>query len=253
VERTVRLASAGHPPPLLIDPGGGAHFLEEGRSVPLGAYAATRYPEAVVRLEPGSTIVLYTDGLVERRGSSLYQGLERLVTESSGQTAEPESLCERLVDALVGDRPPPDDVALLAAHLVALPDERLGLELPCRPSSLAPLRRMLRHWLSAVPVSRDALQDILVAVSEAATNAIEHAYGPIEASYLVEGWLSGGRVIVTVTDSGRWRERRGAERGRGTHLMRELTDRFERYPSPAGTVVRLERKLAAEARRERVG
>jgi anti-sigma regulatory factor (Ser/Thr protein kinase) len=200
-----------------------------------------------VPLEPGSTIVLYTDGLVERRGSSLYQGLERLVREASGQTAEPESLCERLVGVLVGDRPPPDDVALLAAHVVPLPDERLELELPCRPSTLAPLRRMLRHWLSGGPVSRDELQDVLVAVSEAATNAIEHAYGPIDASYLVEGWLSGDRVVVTVTDSGAWRERRGAERGRGTHLMRELMDEFERYPSAAGTMVRLERWLGSRS------
>jgi serine phosphatase RsbU (regulator of sigma subunit)/anti-sigma regulatory factor (Ser/Thr protein kinase) len=244
-ERTFCFASAGHPPPLVIDPAGGARFLEEGRSVPLGAHARTRYREAVVRLEPGSTIVLYTDGLVERRGSSLNQGLERLVSEASGRPAEPESLCDRLIGALVGDQPPPDDVALLAAQVVTVPDERLELELPCRPSSLAPLRRMLRHWLSGVRASPAELQEILVAVSEAATNAIEHAYGPIEASYRVEGWCSGDRVIVTVTDSGSWRERRGVERGRGTLLMRELMDGFELYPSGAGTVVKLERRLGS--------
>src|SRR5215218_3637984 len=244
-ERTFRFASAGHPPPLLIDPAGSAHFLEEGRSVPLGAHAGTRYREAVARLEPGSTIVLYTDGLVERRGSSLNHGLERLVSEASGHPAEPESLCDRLVGALVGDQPPPDDVALLAARVVTLPEERLELELPCSPDTLAPLRRMLRHWLSGVRASRGELQDILVAVSEAATNAIEHAYGPVEASYLVEGRLSGDRVIVTVTDSGTWRERRGGEGGRGTHLMRELMDGFELYPSGTGTVVQLERRLGS--------
>jgi serine phosphatase RsbU (regulator of sigma subunit)/anti-sigma regulatory factor (Ser/Thr protein kinase) len=245
VERTFCLASAGHPPPLVIDPAGSARFLEEGRSVPLGAHAGTRYREAVARIEPGSTIVLYTDGLVERRGSSLNQGLERLVSEASGRPAEPESLCDRLIGALVGDQPPPDDVALLAAHVVTVPDERLELELPCRTSTLAPLRRMLRYWLSGVRASPGELQDILVAVSEAATNAIEHAYGPIEASYRVEGWLSEDRVIVTVTDSGSWRERRGVGRGRGTDLMRELMDRFELYPSEAGTVVELERRLGS--------
>jgi serine phosphatase RsbU (regulator of sigma subunit)/anti-sigma regulatory factor (Ser/Thr protein kinase) len=245
VERTFCFASAGHPPPLVIDPAGDARFLEEGRSVPLGAHAGTRYREAVVRLEPGSTIVLYTDGLVERRGSSLNQGLERLVSEASGHPAEPESLCDRLIGALVGDQPPPDDVALLAAHVGTVPGERLELELPCRPSTLAPLRRMLRHWLSGVRASPVELQDILVAVSEAATNAIEHAYGPIEASYRVEGWRSEDRVMVTVTDSGSWRERRSVERGRGTHLMRELMDGFELYASGAGTVVELERRLGS--------
>ena len=245
VKRTFRFASAGHPPPLVIDPAGSARFLEEGRSVPLGAHAGTHYREAVVQLEPGSTIVLYTDGLIERRGSSLNEGLERLVSEASGRPADPESLCDRLIGSLVGKEPPPDDVALLAAHVVTVPDERLELELPCRPTTLAPLRRMLRHWLSGVRASPVELQDILVAVSEAATNAIEHAYGPIEASYRVEGWRSEDRVTVTVTDSGSWRERRGVGRGRGTHLMRGLMDGFELHASGAGTVVELERRLGS--------
>ena len=245
VKRTFRFASAGHPPPLVIDPAGSARFLEEGRSVPLGAHAGTHYREAVVQLKPGSTIVLYTDGLIERRGSSLNRGLERLVSEASGRPADPESLCDRLIGSLVGKEPPPDDVALLAAHVVTVPDERLELELPCRPTTLAPLRRMLRHWLSGVRASPVELQDILVAVSEAATNAIEHAYGPIEASYRVEGWRSEDRVTVTVTDSGSWRERRSVGRGRGTHLMRGLMDGFELHASGAGTVVELERRLGS--------
>ena len=82
-------------------------------------------------------------------------------------------------------------------------------------------------------------------MSEAASNAIEHAYGPVEASYRVEGRLAGDRVSVTVTDSGSWRERRGLDRGRGTALMRGLMDGFEVYPSEAGTVVQLERRLGS--------
>src|SRR5215211_5211711 len=197
----------------MIDPAGSADLLEAGRSVPLGAHPGTRYPEAVERLEPGSTILLYTDGLVERRG----------------------------------DQPPLDDVALLAAHVVSVPDERLELELPCMPSTLGPLRRSLRHWVYSVRPSRDELQDILVAVSEAATNAIEHAYGPVEASYRVEGWLARDRVSVTVTDSGSWRERRGLDRGRGTAVMRELMDVFEVSHLEAGTVVHLERRLGSRS------
>src|SRR5215211_33998 len=243
VERSLCVASAGHPPPVVVDPAGSARLLEEGRSVPLGTDAGTRYRDAVVPLEPGSTILLYTDGLVERRGSSLNKGLERLVAEVSRCPPEPESLCDRLIGALVGDQPPADDVALLAAHVDSVSDQRLELELLCRSSTLAPLRRMLRHWLASVGASRAELEDIVVAVSEAATNAIEHAYGPIEASYRVEGRLSADRVVVTLTDSGSWRERRGAERGRGTHLMRELMDAFEVRRSGAGTVVELERRL----------
>jgi len=244
---TFSFASAGHPPPLLIDPAGSADLLEAGRSVPLGAHPGTRYPEAVERLEPGSTILLYTDGLVERRGNSLNEGLERLVSEATGHSSEPEPLCDRLIGALLGDQPPLDDVALLAAHVVSVPDERLELELPCMPSTLGPLRRSLRHWVYSVRPSRDELQDILVAVSEAATNAIEHAYGPVEASYRVEGWLARDRVSVTVTDSGSWRERRGLDRGRGTAVMRELMDVFEVSHLEAGTVVHLERRLGSRS------
>ena len=244
-EGTFCFASAGHPPPLLINPAGSADLLEAGRSVPLGAHPGTHYPEAVERLDPGSTIVLYTDGLIERRGQSLNEGLKRLVSEATRHSAEPGPLCDRLIGALLGDQPPLDDVALLAAQVVSVPDERLELELPCRPSTLAPLRRTLRHWLSRVRPSRYELQDILVAVSEAATNAIEHAYGPVEARYRVEGRLAEDRVSVTVTDSGRWRERRGHDRGRGTAVMRGLMDGFEVHHSEAGTVVQLERRLGS--------
>jgi serine phosphatase RsbU (regulator of sigma subunit)/anti-sigma regulatory factor (Ser/Thr protein kinase) len=240
---TVTVASAGHPPPLLIAPGGDAQFLEEVGSVPLGAHATSRYEESVARLEAGSTILLYTDGLVERRDISLDERLAQLASEASADFEEPESLCTRLIDALVGAEAPADDVALMAAHVAPLPQERLALELPCSPTTLAPLRRILRQWLAPVGASPLELQDILVAAGEAASNAVEHAYGPGQATYSVEGRLSGERVVITVRDSGSWRERRRGERGRGTELMRELMDAFEVYSSQRGTTVRLERRL----------
>jgi anti-sigma regulatory factor (Ser/Thr protein kinase) len=244
IERmTLALASAGHPPPLLIGPGGDARFLEEARSVPLGAHPTSTYEDSVVEFHRGSTLVLYTDGLVERRDSRLDERLNALAAEASARHEDPEALCDALIGALVGDEPPADDVAVMTVHAVPLHERRLELELPCDPDSLSALRRVIRQWLAPARPSPIELQDVVVAVGEAATNAIEHAYGPGQASYRVEGWLSDRRVVITVSDSGRWRERRGDERGRGTNLMAGLMDGFEVYSSSAGTTVRLERRL----------
>jgi serine phosphatase RsbU (regulator of sigma subunit) len=73
-----RWSSAGHPPPLLLGAAGGYRFLTEPRRPPLGTTVGGGYDGAVLDLEPGDTLLLYTDGVVERRRSSLYEGLERL-------------------------------------------------------------------------------------------------------------------------------------------------------------------------------
>ncbi|MDX6645268.1 MAG: hypothetical protein QOK40_995 [Miltoncostaeaceae bacterium] len=110
----LRYACAGHPPPLLASADGRASYLREGRSVPLAAFPDALYGEAADRMEPGGTLVLYSDGLVERRGESIEVGLARLaraVTRAAG--AEPEQVCDHLVGALIGRGTPKDDVALL--------------------------------------------------------------------------------------------------------------------------------------------
>jgi len=73
-----RWSSAGHPPPLLVDAAGGHRFLTEVRGPPLGTTVGNGYNGAALDLEPGDTLLLYTDGVVERRTSALYEGLERL-------------------------------------------------------------------------------------------------------------------------------------------------------------------------------
>ena len=75
---TVDYASAGHPPPLVVAPGGEASFLGGGRGVPLGALERAPYTTATAQLEPGSTLLFYTDGLIEQRGEHPDEGLERL-------------------------------------------------------------------------------------------------------------------------------------------------------------------------------
>jgi GAF domain-containing protein/anti-sigma regulatory factor (Ser/Thr protein kinase) len=242
------LASAGHPPPLVLAADGSVDLIEDGRGPPLGAVAETFYREASGVLAPGTTLLLYTDGLVERRDMWIDEGIERLSVEAAAAAgAGPEELLAGLVAALVPEEGGQDDVAALAVRLAPLSPERLALRLPAEPHVLAPLRRTLRQWLEALGAEDAEVYDVLVAVTEAAANAIEHAYGPQDASFDFKADASGGgEVTLTISDQGRWRPPRGHNRGRGTLLMQELMDHFEVTTSAEGTVVRMRRRLARE-------
>ncbi|MFL5781816.1 MAG: PP2C family protein-serine/threonine phosphatase [Thermoleophilaceae bacterium] len=106
--------SAGHPPPLVLRPDGSAEFLDGGLSTPLGVLANGSRPTAGVDLEPGSLLVLYTDGLVERRDASIDVGMERLADAARGADRDPERFCDAVLRAMLGSEGPADDVALLA-------------------------------------------------------------------------------------------------------------------------------------------
>jgi serine phosphatase RsbU (regulator of sigma subunit) len=109
--RTLRWSSAGHPPPVLVTPDGDARLLGAPSDVALGLRAGERRDHTAV-LEPGASVVFYTDGLVERRGESLDDGLTRLLATLRGEPElDAEALCERLT-ALHGEQRE-DDVALL--------------------------------------------------------------------------------------------------------------------------------------------
>jgi serine phosphatase RsbU (regulator of sigma subunit) len=75
---SLRYSVAGHPPPLVIQPDGTSSFLRSGRGPLLGAFPQGTYPQARTRLAPGDTLLLYTDGLIERRGEDLDTGFARL-------------------------------------------------------------------------------------------------------------------------------------------------------------------------------
>jgi serine phosphatase RsbU (regulator of sigma subunit) len=106
--------SAGHPPPLVLRPDGTAEFLPGGLSTPLGVLANGRRPTAGADLEPGSLLVLYTDGLVERRDASIDAGMRRLADAARRADRDPERFCDAVLSAMLGSEGPADDVALLA-------------------------------------------------------------------------------------------------------------------------------------------
>jgi GAF domain-containing protein/anti-sigma regulatory factor (Ser/Thr protein kinase) len=242
------LASAGHPPPLVLSPDGAVSLIEDGRGPPLGAVYEASYRETSGVLAPGVTLLLYTDGLVERRDMWLDEGIERLTVEAAAAAGSgPDELLERLVGALVPAGGGEDDVAALAVQLTPLSHDRLALRLPAEPHVLSSLRRALRHWLEGLGATEAEAYDVLVAVTEAAANAVEHAYGPVDAAFDVEAEVTDGAdVHVVVRDQGRWRPPRGHNRGRGTLLMQELMDDFQVTTSDEGTEVRMRRRLARE-------
>jgi GAF domain-containing protein/anti-sigma regulatory factor (Ser/Thr protein kinase) len=233
--------SAGHPPPLVVEDGR-ARFLEDARGAPLGALPHPRYERATVALAPDSLIILYTDGLVERRGRPLDEGLDRLAAVAERGIDDPERLADELIAELVDDDTR-DDVALIVARTVTQRPERFEVRLPAVSGSLAALRRSLRQWLRQNGATEDDVIETLIAVGEAAGNAVEHAYGPEDAIFDVTAALTGREMAVTVRDYGTWRPPRGQNRGRGTALMQQLMDEFEVRTTRDGTEVRLRRRL----------
>lgn len=118
---TVRIASAGHLPPVLALPDGPAQLLAMEPAPLMGVVERPQPATATVEMPVGSALLLYTDGLVERRGESLDVGLGRL--ERAMTADEPERICRRVMDSLIGTWVPEDDVAVLALQRVATQDQ----------------------------------------------------------------------------------------------------------------------------------
>ena len=123
------------------------------------------------------------------------------------------------------------------------------------PTCLVELRRTLERWLSEAGADELERYDVVVACSEAATNAIEHAYGPGDARFEVECDLEPQERLVTIVvrDRGHWRSARGRDRGRGLQLVEGLMDHVEVVRSDSGTEVRMSRRLAGGASTSHAG
>ena len=238
---TVRWVNAGHPPPLLIG-GGEVDYLRGDSSVPLGVLPFPTYEEVMAPFSPGQSLLLYTDGLVERPGEHLDEGLERLAGCVRDAPESPQSLLDHLVECLVPPGGAPDDVALLTLTNLPVP-ERFKIEFPSEPESLAPIRSMLRRWLSHAGADDIEIAEITTACGEAATNAIEHAGTSNGATFEVSGRREGAEIEIAVRDHGSWRAGRDDDQGRGLELMRTLMDTVAVEPGAGGTIVSLRRRL----------
>jgi PAS domain S-box-containing protein len=244
---TLEYATAGHPPPLVVGPGGEAAYMVGGRGAPLGALERAPYTTAKADLEPGSTLLLYTDGLIEQRGEHPDEGLGRLRAAALSGPDELGALCDHVVDTVLPSYDTDDDVTLLI--LRTLPDhaERLELAVIGDEPSLRAFRGTLRRWLAAAGAAPEEVQDVTMAANEAIQNAIEHAHALTRRAVEVVLDRTNGAIEVTVRDHGTWREPRESARGRGLPLMRALMDSVAVDPGPHGTTVTLSRSLAAQS------
>ncbi|MFM7719179.1 MAG: SpoIIE family protein phosphatase [Actinomycetota bacterium] len=244
--RTVRYSSAGHPPCLVARADGTTVLLEDATSMPLGVESGIAYPEAVFALEPGDTVVLFTDGLVERRDESIDEGLARLRTvaaEAARGSDDVEAFVETLVERLVPEGERDDDVAVLAIRYLSRP-LRFELSLPPVPASVGAFRSAFADWLDGAGVGEGDARDLTLAVSEACSNAVEHGGLPgAEVVLVAEIW--GEEAVVSVRDGGRWRPPSlRPDRGRGLQILRSVTDAIDVRRRPGGTEVRMRRRLA---------
>jgi serine phosphatase RsbU (regulator of sigma subunit)/anti-sigma regulatory factor (Ser/Thr protein kinase)/putative methionine-R-sulfoxide reductase with GAF domain len=241
---TVAVVNAGHPPPLVIDPDGRAGYLDVRPNVALGVSRGSRFRVQECTLRGGSTIVLYTDGVVEVRGEALDEGLERLRQLAERSNSSPQALVDAIVEQMVNKGQPADDVAVLAAYLPTLGD-RLTTHWPAQADALAQIRHLLRRWLRHHGASDDEIYDITVACQEACANAVEHAYAPGDEAFEVDAILNDGAVEISVRDRGQWRRARGTHRGRGMPMMEALMDSVHVQHTADGTTVVLRRAIAA--------
>jgi serine phosphatase RsbU (regulator of sigma subunit)/anti-sigma regulatory factor (Ser/Thr protein kinase) len=240
----IEALTAGHLPPVLVEPSGRARLLEQPAGLPVGVRAGAVYESRRHPFPTGNTLLLYTDGLVERRGESIDEGFARLLAAAEDAAGRDDSsFADRVYRTLLEDAPLYDDVALLGIESLPL-ETVLEVTLPARPSVVAGLRSTLGRWLTDAGAGEEDLFDVTLSTSEAATNAVEHAYGAREATFSVRCEREGRDVTVTVTDDGRWRTVRPRGGGRGLEIMRGLMDSVEIDSTERGTVVTMTKRLA---------
>jgi anti-sigma regulatory factor (Ser/Thr protein kinase) len=208
----------------------------------LGTVGGHTYDEEALTLSPGETLLLYTDGLIERRGQQLRDGEQALVEVSAAAPDEPELKCQAITSQLTRDITIADDIAVLVVQTVGL-HELLEVEIPAEPAQLATARHLIRRWVEANDGADDDCAAFAIAVSEACANSIEHAYGPGDANIELRASLVDGIAEVTIRDHGEWRSPRGGNRGRGIPIMREFMDDVSIERTEGGTTVELRRRL----------
>ncbi|MEU6479076.1 SpoIIE family protein phosphatase [Streptomyces sp. NPDC047017] len=238
-------SSAGHPPGILTHPDGSTTLLEGGRSLPLAVRPGRQRPEDECVMPARGTLLLYTDGLVERRRRPLDAGIgQASEAVQNGRDAAVDDLATQVMTQLAPADGYDDDVALLLYRHPA----PLEVSFPAESAQLAPVRKALRSWLAQCELPPNTVQNILVAVGEACANAIEHGHRDapgdtvrLRAEALVHD------LRLTVTDTGRWKHPQpelNTHRGRGVNLMRSLMQQVTITPTTTGTTVDMHTRIA---------
>jgi serine phosphatase RsbU (regulator of sigma subunit)/anti-sigma regulatory factor (Ser/Thr protein kinase) len=240
-----RMSSAGHPPPVARYPDGRVELLEGGRGLPLGTGLDVRYRQEALDLPAGTSLLLYSDGLVERRGASIDDGLRDLCEAVRTAPTAPEPLLEHVLKRMVGDQERGDDIALLTARVLVVAPRDLDLVITSDPAGLELVRDAIRVWLAGTELDRSDAEDVVLAAWEACANACEHARDPTKDIIRVRATLRRQTVQIVVEDSGQWKPpSASSERGLGLRLMRSVMSSVDVAVGNAGTRVTIEKSPA---------
>jgi anti-sigma regulatory factor (Ser/Thr protein kinase)/anti-anti-sigma regulatory factor len=252
---TLRYTTCGHPPPLVVGTDGAARYLAATGTGPLGTGSPPVL--AASALAPGELVLLYSDGLIERPGQTLAEGMAKLAAAAADAAASSaaslvpalgagpavvERVCQLSVERLTRTGHA-DDVTALAAQRLADPVPALHLELPGERPSLTTARDAFAGWLSRLDADPDDADALHLAMVEVFTNAIEHAYPRSEPGIIELDAILGddGSVECRVTDHGTWRRPEPgnpaeADRGHGLMVAAQVVDKLlvSHPPSAAG-------------------
>ena len=246
ISHRLLMANAGHPPPVLLHPDGRAEVLRIPPGAPIGV-GDVAFESVEMSAPNGATLLLYTDGLVETRGTDVWTGVDllraRLAAAAHASVPPPlEALCDQVLDTVgPGDRD--DDIALLTARFDGFPPDSVGYWLlgphPQTAGRARKLtRRALRRWgLDSMIDSTELM------VSEVVTNAVRFASRPIALRLLRTDVL---RCEVADDSPQVPRMRRAApgdEGGRGLFLVNELSRSWGARRLSTGKVVWFEQKI----------
>ncbi|MGH8979499.1 MAG: SpoIIE family protein phosphatase, partial [Acidimicrobiales bacterium] len=268
---TVRYACAGHPYPLLVESTGEVRLLEDGRRPALAVASPAMSPEGpqaggagtsstqgVASLDPGSMLILYTDGLIERRGESIDRGFERLMDAASASASKPVGeVCAHLLSALAGPSGYDDDVVLVAVRPCGSTATSFVGAFSSQLSEIPALRVGLGKWLEERGVGAEIGYAVLVCVGEAVANAMEHGnHLDATKTVTVEVFIENDEISSTVTDAGQWEvdsadTRRLATRGRGLTLIHGMSDEVAVERTRLGTRVTTRHRWRGSGRRSR--
>lgn len=231
-------SNAGHMPAVLAGPNSGTTVLNDARSVPLAVQRDEPRPQLSRRLPSGSTLMVFTDGLVERKHVSIDDGIIRAADVLVETMMLP---LDAVADAVLRELSPAagydDDVAMVIYRHQQAP---LHIETHAIADELASIRHRLADWLRAAEVPRDLIDDIVLVVNEACTNCVEHAYrGHGAGTTQLEVETVDGEIRARVTDQGSWKlpAINPGNSGRGLILMRAMSDTMEIDSTPTGTTV----------------
>ncbi|MFJ9413582.1 SpoIIE family protein phosphatase [Streptomyces sp. NPDC101227] len=235
------LARAGHLPPALVRPDGTVEMLSLPAGPPLGV-GGLPFEAMDVHLPEGSSLVLYTDGLVEDRNHDIESGMQNLATALAHSGRTPDDTCEAVLGALLPDRQR-DDIALLVARTHLLDPERIATwEVPSDPAAVGEARANVTRQLALWGLEETAFTTELI-LSELITNAILYATGPIRVRLLHDRTL-----ICEVSDTSSTSPylRYAAvedEGGRGLFLVSQLAQHWGTRYTPEGKIIWAEQTL----------